>query len=192
MTQRLPTVGVMGASDRHLEQLRQAIQTLAQATQLGRSLTALAVNLLTGGGGGMMRAVCKGFASASDRTGKIVGIIPGPDQREGYPNDHVEIVIRTHLPGHDPTAETSSNHINILTTDAVIALPGGPGTAAEVELAGRYDHPLALNLGPGEAIGNRTSDEWSAHDHTVFDQDDELIVWHIRILSLDSNERHGR
>ena len=35
--------------------------------------------------------------------------------------------------------DQSRNHINILTSDLVILLPGGEGTASEAELAVRYN-----------------------------------------------------
>lgn len=44
----------------------------------------------------------------------------------------------------------SRNSINILTSDVVVALPGGPGTCSEVELAREHGVPLALFLGPEE------------------------------------------
>lgn len=190
MTKRLPIVGVMGASDRHLDQLRQtdpgkAEQSLDRARQLGRSLANLPVHLLTGGGGGMMKAVCEGFASVSARTGKIVGVIPGPERRSGYPNDYVEIVIRTHLPGQDPTAETSRNHINILTSDAVIALPGGPGTAAEVQLATRYQRPLALHLSNEESIGGKTTDDLTSSGFRILDDCAQVSNWLREVLPIE-------
>jgi predicted Rossmann-fold nucleotide-binding protein len=36
----------------------------------------------------------------------------------------------------------SRNHINILTSDVIVALPGDAGTLSEVRLAVRYDRPI--------------------------------------------------
>ena len=41
----------------------------------------------------------------------------------------------------------SRNHINILSSDVVIALPGGLGTASEVVLAKSYKKPVIVFLG---------------------------------------------
>jgi hypothetical protein len=58
----------------------------------------------------------------------------------------VEIVIQTHLPGDHPEGNESRNHINALTATAVIGLPGGPGTLAEIKLADRYRRPWVTYL----------------------------------------------
>lgn len=136
---RLPIVGVMGSGS----------SEPPLAEPLGAALAALDVHLLTGGGRGAMAAVSRGFASVQDRRGRILGVLPGvgepPRPRDGYPNPWVEIPIRTHLPlsgeqGEDPM---SRNSINALTSDVLIALPGGPGTASEVRLAVRFRKPIA-------------------------------------------------
>ena len=69
-----------------------------------------------------------------------------PGTPPGYPNPWVELAIRTHLDarGDDGSGIRSRNHINILSADVVIALPGSSGTASEVELAIRYGRPLIL------------------------------------------------
>jgi len=36
----------------------------------------------------------------------------------------------------------SRNHINILTADVIVALPGDAGTGSEVRLAVRYERPI--------------------------------------------------
>jgi hypothetical protein len=47
----------------------------------------------------------------------------------GYPNPWVEIIVRTHLPlqGKRGTELASRNHINIHSSDLIIALPGAAG-----------------------------------------------------------------
>src|SRR6202023_4322341 len=84
------------------------------------------------------------------RRGICIGIIPCASEEErgkpriGYPNEFVELAIFTHLPysGIRGKDDLSRNHINVLSSAAVIALPGGHGTAAEVELALDYGKPL--------------------------------------------------
>lgn len=125
----------------------------ALAAPLGRLIAERGDHLLTGGGEGVMAAVSAAFVATEGRAGLCIGVLPGPDHRPGYPNPSVEIPIRTHLPlsgamGSDPR---SRNHINVLTADAIVALPGGEGTRSEVQLAVRYQRPAIL-YGPRDAF----------------------------------------
>jgi len=118
--------------------------------QVGRLLADLGCDLLTGGGGGVMEAVSRAFCEARDELGTgalAVGIVPGGVDaggryaaRSGYPNPWVELAIYTHLPhsGKKGKDMLSRNHINVLSADAVVALPGGPGTRSEIDLARQY------------------------------------------------------
>jgi uncharacterized protein (TIGR00725 family) len=128
------------------------------AEPLGHWLAAEGFDLLTGGGGGVMAAVCRAFQGVPGRRGVAVGILPaGPPP--GYPNPWVDLAIQTHLPqrGAEGAGERSRNHLNVLSARVVVALPGGPGTATEVELALRYGRPLVAFLGPDGVI-----DGWPA------------------------------
>ena len=136
---RRPVIGVMGSGfDRH--------DTLAGA--VGTWIARQGFHLLTGGGEGVMVAVSEAFAAVPDRRGLAIGVLPNAADHPrcslpaGYPNRWVELAIRTHLPlSRDGTVPLSRNHINVLTADVVIALPGGPGTSSEVRLAVRYARP---------------------------------------------------
>lgn len=148
---RLPIVGVMGSgTEPHRD----------RADALGLWLATQDVHLLTGGGGGVMEAVCRAFHSVNERTGKIVGILPGAVENgryrpmAGYPNPWIEIPIHTHLPlsGLQGTEPASRNHINILTATVIVALPGSHGTASEVRLALQYQKPLVAFLSAREDI----------------------------------------
>ncbi len=140
---RLPIVGVMGSGHHaHIE----------RAEALGAWLARAGVHLLTGGGGGVMASVSRAFCEVDGRRGLVIGVIPAaPDRvgpKQGYPNPWVEIPIFTHLPlsGTRGTEPLSRNHINVLTADAIIALPGSAGTASEVALALRYGRPVLAYL----------------------------------------------
>ncbi len=95
-----------------------------------------------------MAAVSKSFHDTPNRRGLVIGVLPCDESpevpRDGYPNQWVEIPILTHLPlGGDRGAESMSrNHINILTSDVIVALPGDAGTGSEVRLAVRYGRPV--------------------------------------------------
>lgn len=101
-----------------------------------------------------MGAVCRAFAETGGREGLVIGVLPKSDAVDeskppaGYPNTWVEIAIRTHLParGARGADQNSRNHINVLSADAVLALPGGPGTLSEVRLALAYGRPVAAHF----------------------------------------------
>lgn len=140
---RRPVVGVMGSGrEEHAE----------RAEPLGRWLAEEGVHLLTGGGAGVMAAVSRAFCAVEERRGLAIGVLPGDgDGRapEGYPNPWIELAIRTHLQarGKGGASPQSRNHLNALSADVVIALPGGAGTQSEVELALRYARPVVAFVG---------------------------------------------
>jgi uncharacterized protein (TIGR00725 family) len=119
-----------------------------EAAPLGRWLAELGVHLLTGGGGGVMAAVSRAFCETPGRRGLVIGVLPAGDapgaSKPGYPSPWVEIPILTHLPstGTQGAAPTSRNHVNILSSDVVIALGGGAGTRSEIQLALAYRRPV--------------------------------------------------
>ncbi len=159
---RLPIVGVMGSgTEPHAE----------RSLALGGALARLGVHLLTGGGAGVMHEVSRAFCETPGRAGLAIGVLPAgalpagtlpASGREkaapppGYPNRWVEIPIATHLPhsGARGREQGSRNHINILSSDAVVALPGSAGTASEVALAVEYGRPvLAFLADRAELVG---------------------------------------
>lgn len=148
---RLPIVAVIGSGmDEHKD----------RAFALGSWLAKQSVHLLTGAGQGVMAAVGRAFAEIPDRKGLVLGIIPCKDEdnpdipKQGYPNDWIEVPIRTHLhlSGEKGQDVRSRNHIVALTATVLVALPGGPGTASEVNLALRYKKPIIAYVGSKDEI----------------------------------------
>ncbi|MCA9734381.1 molybdenum cofactor carrier protein [candidate division KSB1 bacterium] len=139
--EKRPIIGVMGSGSKEWIEL---------AEPLGCWLAGIGVHLLTGGGAGVMTSVSRAFAAVQNRKGQILGIIPGDFDggkivyKIGYPHPWVEIPIYTHLPlsGIEGKEPLSRNHINILSSDAIVALPGGAGTQSEIELAVHYGKPI--------------------------------------------------
>jgi uncharacterized protein (TIGR00725 family) len=141
-----PFVGVMGSG---------SVEFAEMAEPLGRWIADQGYDLLTGGGGGVMAAACRGFASVPNRRGVSVGVLPaGPPA--GYPNPWVDLVIQTHLPkrGNEGADILSRNHINVLSAGVVVVLPGREGTQSELALAVHYRKPVIAFLGPEGKIGN--------------------------------------
>ncbi len=115
---------------------------------LGQLLADMGVHLLTGGGSGVMEAVSKAFVAVLPREGNTIGILPsephGTGPKRGYPNPWIEIPIYTHLPhsGTKGTEPLSRNHINVLSSDVLVFLPGSEGTRSELTLALQYQKPI--------------------------------------------------
>jgi uncharacterized protein (TIGR00725 family) len=144
------TIGVMGSGTDEHDDL---------ARPLGTLLAHLGVNLLTGGGPGVMTAVGRAFIRARHERGISIGVIPCQSEavrhrpKPGYPNPFVELAIYTHLPrsGRQGVDDLSRNHINVLSCSAVVALPGSDGTASEVSLALLYAKPV-IAFSPDPAL----------------------------------------
>ncbi len=126
-------------------------KSMKVAKEVGSAIAELGFHLLTGGGGGLMKAVGQAFLDKKRDmldlnlpAGNLINILRAkelPELKKGKrswqanaDNGLGEIVIRTHLPlsgdkGSDPL---SRNHINTLTADLVVVVPGGSGTLSEL------------------------------------------------------------
>jgi uncharacterized protein (TIGR00725 family) len=160
-------IGVMGSG-------HEPYPELAQLT--GRAIAERGCHLLTGGGAGVMASVSEAFVAISGRAGLCLGILKGSVDGGRYlslggPNPYVELAVRTHLPdsGQRGTELSSRNHINVLTADLVVVLPGGPGTQSELELALRYGRPVIVMGHIGDHIGALTieADGLRGWDRTI-------------------------
>ena len=128
---------------------------------VGRLVAMLGFDLLTGGGRGVMEAVSRAFHETEPRKGIVIGVVPATVEGleliedrtaadvqyvlpSGYPNPWVELAVYTHLPdtGAQGASRFSRNHINVLSADAIVALPGREGTRSEIWLARQYGVPL--------------------------------------------------
>ena len=175
-------VGVLGGADAAfsrapLKDGRDRINQ--QAFELGKRLAELqSVHLLTGGGGGVMKAVSEGFYSVHPRGGLILGIIPaipaGKKTTE-YPNEWIEVPIFTPL-SDDPKTDSCRTQVSLLTSDIIIALPGDKTTLGEVELAAKEGRkPVRLYLGEAsDSIGGKKGEELGK-TYSVVNTVDEAI-----------------
>ena len=129
-------IGVMGAG-RPLDEAAFSV-----AYRLGALIAERGWVLLTGGSPvGVMDAASKG---ASEAGGLVVGVIKSDDSR--HASRYVDIAISTGM-------GDARNVINVLSSDVVVALPGGAGTLSEVALALKSGKTvIALGLDPGDAM----------------------------------------
>ena len=102
-----------------------------RARELGRLLADRGHEVVCGGRGGVMEAVCRG---ARERGGHTIGILPGP--RREAANEYVETAIATGI-------GNARNPLVVLNGAAVVAVDGGSGTLSELGHALDYGRPVA-------------------------------------------------
>lgn len=123
-----------------------------------------------------MALVAQGFSETPCRAGQSIGVIPGEvnwtgsgplgevgvlqySPKNNYPNQWIEIPIFTHLAGGDPKGPSSRNIVNVVSAHIVVALTGGNGTQAELELALELPgKPVFVLLAENENIGQLNAD----------------------------------
>jgi len=120
-------IGVMGIH-------RGDTRTLDEAYRIGEGIAKRGHIVLTGGGGGTMRAASEGARKAG---GLVIAVLPSERRypAKGYPNDFVDIPIYTGM-------SDARNAINAKTPDVLIALRGGLGTLSEMALALKSGTPV--------------------------------------------------
>lgn len=123
---RKPIIGVMGGG-------MSSAKDSAAAYRLGALIAEAGWVLLNGGRrAGIMHASAKG---AKDHGGTTVGILP--DATGDGVSEYIDIAIRTGM-------GNARNCINVLSSDVVVACPGGAGTLSEVALALKTGTPVIL------------------------------------------------
>ncbi|NLT65270.1 MAG: TIGR00725 family protein [Acidobacteria bacterium] len=132
-----PRIGVVGPGS-----CPQEISELAY--RVGHGLAAAGAILICGGRGGVMEAAAKG---AKEAGGITVGILPGDSPSEANP--YIDIPIVTGL-------GNARNVINVLTSQAIIAVCGEYGTLSEIAFAMKCGIPIVgLNTWKLTAPNNR-------------------------------------
>lgn len=123
---KIPIIGVMGGGSADDE-------SAASAYRLGALIAEQGWILLNGGrAAGIMEASAKG---AYDREGITVGILPDDHSRKT--SAYIKIPILTGM-------GMARNAINVLSSDVVVACPGGTGTISEIALALKSHKPVVL------------------------------------------------
>ena len=152
---RKPVVGVMGGADVGAE-------VCALARELGQRIAERGWVLLNGGrDAGVMRASAAG---AHEAGGTVIGILPDSDTSRAAPD--LDYAIVTGM-------GDARNLINVLSSDVVIACPGGAGTLSEVALALKNNKRVIL-------LGWNTGDAFAA-----FRQSGLLTMVHTAAEAID-------
>jgi uncharacterized protein (TIGR00725 family) len=137
---RRTVIGVMGGGDPHTPE-----DILEQAEEAGRLIAGAGAVLLCGGRTGVMEAAARGAKSVA--WGETLAVLPGSDPDGANP--FIDVAVATGM-------GNGRNVINVLSSDAILAFPGGAGTLSEIALAIKCSIPLVL-CGSGDA-GQRFED----------------------------------
>lgn len=122
-------MGIVGGGD------RVSPGALRAAERLGELVAERGWVLLNGGrAAGVMEASARG---ARRKGGLVVGVLPFRSAREGAVSEHLDLALFTGL-------GDARNAVNALSSDVVIALEGGEGTASEMALALKGGKPVIL------------------------------------------------
>lgn len=144
MLNERPVIGVMGSHSKEWAEY---------AEPLGEAIAEAGYHLLTGAGAGVMGVVSRSFTAVEKRDGISLGVIPVGSHYAGemlsftdYPNAYIElpILVRLDAAAERDTNPFSRNNANILTSDAVVVLPGEHGTQNEASMALMYHRPIIL------------------------------------------------
>ncbi len=162
MINRRPIIGVMGSHENSWEEY---------ANPVGELLAERGFNMLTGCGEGVMTSVSKAFYEYPDREGVVIGIRPAVDykgeqlSKEMFPNEYIDIPIITPLSSkaQSDAMPFSRNLVNVMTSKALIILPGSHGTQNEVSLGIHYEKPMIL-FGPDNAFDKFPEEPLRASD----------------------------
>jgi uncharacterized protein (TIGR00725 family) len=107
--------------------------TIDAARRLGGLIAEHGWVLLNGGrNAGVMEASARG---AREKGGLTIGILPDAHRRNC--SEYIDVPIVTGM-GH------ARNSINVLSSDVVVACPGGAGTLSEIALAVKSGKPVIL------------------------------------------------
>jgi uncharacterized protein (TIGR00725 family) len=119
-----------------------------RAVELGRLLGERGHEVVCGGLGGVMEAVCRG---ASETGGHTVGILP--TERRGDANEYVDTAVVTGM-------GNARNVLVVMNGDAVVAVDGGTGTLSELGHALDFGKPVAgLDTHRIDSVASQTQRE---------------------------------
>jgi uncharacterized protein (TIGR00725 family) len=148
-----PIVGVFGGGAAP-EEVR------SQARQLGAAIAERGWIVLNGGrSAGVMQASAEG---ASQTGGLVVGVLPS----SGRTDPRADVAQAVDVPVFTGMGE-ARNNVNVLTSDAAVALPGGAGTVSEAALAVKNRTPLVVVGGEWPASVREHADRADSVAETI-------------------------
>jgi predicted Rossmann-fold nucleotide-binding protein len=171
---RLPIIGLFGSS------AKLTAERAALARDIGIMVARLGSHLLTGSNYAITEAAAEGFVSVGKRPGVCIGTLPraitsafdraaSSESATAYPNRHLELAVYTTLPLQTTTADNPARHrVNLMSSNAIIALPGSVGTRDELEMAAEFGGESDRKPGERRTILIGPAEEFSRELRTLF------------------------
>jgi predicted Rossmann-fold nucleotide-binding protein len=173
---RLPIIGLFGSGTKLTP------ERAALARDVGILVARLGAHLLTGASYAVTEAAAEGFTSVARRRGVCIGAIArdatgafdkansGSDGTP-YPNRYVELAVFTTVPNVEKAQEcTTRNQLNVLTSNAIIALPGSVGTRNELQAAATCNGEAAKSPAERRTVLVGPAEEFSHELRELFVQ----------------------
>lgn len=159
MLKRRPIVGLTGGGD------KLSPERIKLAHDVGAMIGGLGANLLMSASYAVAQAAADGFASVPQPRGISFGDIARDpaglldkkscaDDGTPFSSRFVELAMFTRVETLDKPRTQERSRVNLLTCDAIVALPGGAGTRVDVDAAAReHARPAIVLVGPAEEFG---------------------------------------
>ncbi len=151
-------IGVIGpAQGEYPKDVKLKNEIIRTAEKIGKLLAKKNIIVITGGTDGVMEIVSKG---AKSEQGTTVGI-PGRIRKTS--NKYIDVEILT------PIDVGDFLFAGILSSDAIITIPGGAGTLAELCIAYRYKKPIIIMEG--------FSDDYDKLINNYLDESRSILIY---------------
>jgi predicted Rossmann-fold nucleotide-binding protein len=171
---RLPIIGLFGSGTKITP------DRAALARDIGMLVARLNSHLLTGSSYAITEAAAEGFVSVKKRRGVCIGTLPRAtssafdrasttDQATQYPNRFIEVAVFTTLSPQANGQETAQRHwVNLISSNAIIALPGSVGTHDELQAAATFDGESVKSPNERRTVLIGPAEEFSRELRTMF------------------------
>lgn len=150
-------IGIIGGSEESISTWGSKRDLILEAArQVGFLVAKENAILITGGMDGVMRSACQG---AKEAGGITVGT---PGRNRGDANEFVDVEVCT------PIDVGDFLFAGLMSCDAIVVLPGGPGTWAEIYLAYRMKIPMVVYTGFSEEFDKLVGTSLDDHNKVIF------------------------
>lgn len=175
MLRHLPIIGIFGSG------AKLTAERAALARDIGILAARLGSHLLAGASHAVTESAAEGFVSIEKRRGVCIGTLPravtsafdrprvAGDEATLFPNRHIELAIYTTLSPQTTGSDSPERHkVNLISCNAVVALPGSVGTHDELQMAASVNGEAAKKPQERRTILVGPAEEFSRELKSLF------------------------